>query len=250
MEKTKSSGYGVFLSVSPDDGIDFTGYTTVVIDADNFTKEQISEIKAGGTRVFSYLNVGSVESFRSYYNDFVGITLGVYVNWEEERWVDVSQSAWQEHIAVLANEFAGKGVDGFYIDNCDVYCEYNTTDIFDGLAVILKSVKKTGLECMMNCGDEFYEMCERRGLDIRDYIDSVNQEEVFSLIDFGKGRLIKQKTDDHRHFKSYIEKAAKAGLKIYLLEYTTDEGLCVRIGNYCKKMNFEYYISDSVELDG
>ena len=43
--------------------------------------------------VYGYLNVGSVEFGRSYYDKFKGIRLGRYDGWDGEYWVDVTDKA-------------------------------------------------------------------------------------------------------------------------------------------------------------
>ena len=42
----------------------------VVLEPSNFSPEQIREIKAEGTKVYGYLNIGALENFRPYYEDF------------------------------------------------------------------------------------------------------------------------------------------------------------------------------------
>lgn len=37
---------------------------------------------------------------------------------------------------------------------------------------------------------------------------------------------------------------------VFLLEYTTDSQLSKEIQRYANKRSWEYYISDSIELDG
>ena len=61
--------YGVFLSVT-EDLPSLGAYETVVIDAQYFTKEEIGAFRDEGHQVYSYLNVGSLEDFRSYYEDY------------------------------------------------------------------------------------------------------------------------------------------------------------------------------------
>ena len=41
----------------------------------------------------------------------------------------------------LAGKLKKKGVDGFFVDNCDVYDYAHKNDIFDGLTVILKKIR-------------------------------------------------------------------------------------------------------------
>ena len=48
---------------------------------------------------------------------------------------------------------------------------------------------------------------------------------------------------------SYVERYADKGADIYLLEYTKDEELISEIAEYCRAKGFDYYVSDSIELD-
>lgn len=106
------------------------------IDADpgtgNFTPEQITQLKAGGkNRVISYLNLGSMESFRTYWTqaptDFVSgkantaAHLGPYAGYPDETWMDLSSPDYQ-HLIVdyVAPRLVAQGVDGFYLDNLEL----------------------------------------------------------------------------------------------------------------------------------
>ena len=46
-------------------------------------------------KVYTYLNVGSLEDFRDYYKEYEHLTIGAYENWDEEKWIDVSDKDWQ-----------------------------------------------------------------------------------------------------------------------------------------------------------
>ncbi len=50
-----------------------------------FSKKDIRKLHAGGTKVYSYLNIGSIENFRSYYKTYEHLAIGDYENWEEEK---------------------------------------------------------------------------------------------------------------------------------------------------------------------
>ena len=57
-----------------------------------------------------------------------------------------------------------KEVDGFFIDNCDVYYYAPRKDIFDGLTVILQYIMTLGKEVIINGGDTYVtEYKERYG---------------------------------------------------------------------------------------
>ena len=67
----------------------------------------------------TYLNIGSIENFREYYTTYAEVAIGEYEHWEEEEWVDAANPDWQKFIGQLSQELYEKGVDGFFIDNCD-----------------------------------------------------------------------------------------------------------------------------------
>ena len=86
-------------------------YDLLVCDAQYLSTAQIAQLKAqGNRRIFTYLNIGSLENFREYYKDYVDLTLGDYENWPEERWVDVSQQAWQNFVQKLTASVDRKSV--------------------------------------------------------------------------------------------------------------------------------------------
>ncbi len=243
------SEYGVFLGAGPEDLDAFGPYGIVVLDAQYFTAEQIAGLKAGGHTVYSYINLGSIEDFRPYYSEYADLTLGDYEHWNEERWVDVSSGRWQAFIADgLAPELLGKGVDGFFADNCDVYYNYPTDGIFDGVAELLRALKKTGAYVCVNGGDVFVTEYLRRGGTLEDVLDAVNQETVFSSIDWDGGGFSENDEEEQAYFREYIETVAADGRDVYLLEYTTDAALIEKIDGYCKNRGFRYYVADSVEL--
>ena len=65
--KAQKYEYGVFLNADRTAVPKLKNYEIVVIDAQYFSKKDIRKLHAGGTKVYSYLNIGSVENFRPYY---------------------------------------------------------------------------------------------------------------------------------------------------------------------------------------
>ena len=140
--KMISSGYGVFLGLEGNEAlIASQDFTRVVIDAQFMSKEEIDSMKKRGQEVYSYINIGSLEEFRPYYKKYEYLTLASYVNWEEEYWVDVKQDEWQKFIEVLANELLEKNIDGFFVDNVDVYGHFPSQDTFLAIKNILNHLK-------------------------------------------------------------------------------------------------------------
>ena len=240
--------YGVFLTETDVDK-SMRDYDLMVIDAQYFSREDISYIKADGTTVYSYINIGSLEPFRAYFEDFKDGTLGKYEHWDEY-WEDVSDPEWQRFITgQLAPSLLAKGIDGFFVDNCDVYYEYSDEAVLEGLATIMKGLVATGKDVIINGGDCFLDAyCEKYG-SWSDVITGINQESVFSAVDWESGRFKAAGEEDREYFTDYIERYASYGADIYLLEYTTDRKLISEIDGYCREHGFKYYVSDSVELD-
>lgn len=244
--------YGVFLSLAGQDAIDASeDYGTVVIDAQSMTSEEIEEMQDRGQQVYSYLNLGSLETFRSYYDEYQYLTLKPYVNWENEFWIDASAEEWQEfHSVTLASQYLEKGIDGFWIDNVDVYYQFPTEEMYLGVENMLTTLMEYGKPVIINGGDQFVKEYLERNEHMDDILTGVNQETVFSSINFEDRTLGTQREITQEYYIDYLELVEQEGKDIFLLEYTTDSDLVERIYDYSEEKGWTYYISDSIELDG
>lgn len=242
--------YGVFLNISEDNLYKLYNYDIVVIDAQNFSKKAINVLKSKGITVYSYLNIGSIENFRPYYNNFKNIILKNYENWEEEYWIDISNKKWHDFIInTLAKSLIDKGIDGFFIDNTDVYYYNESEQIFDGVSELLKDLKKYNKDVIINGGDFFIDKYYKRYKSVNNILNGINQENVFSSIDFKNNKFISQTMETNSYYKEHLKKYKHLGIKIYITEYTTNKLLIQKIKYYCIKNGYHYYISDSIELD-
>lgn len=243
--------YGVFIGTSSSDKKSFKKYNIIVIDAQYYSKKSIKKLKKQGKTVYSYLNVGTIEDFRPYAKKFQDITYGVYDDWPDERWVDVSKKKWQDYtVNVLAKRMKNKGVEGFFIDNADVYYEYKNNKTYNGLLKILKGLKKYKKDIIINGGDVFVKKVITNKQLKKSGIDGINQECVFTSINFNKRTFKKQSKSTTAYYKKYLKKAKKKGLDIYLLEYAkkNKKSLRKKISKYCKANGYNYYISTNLNL--
>lgn len=222
-------------------------YKVLVIDAQNYSASDIAKLKNAGHIVYSYLNIGSVESNRKYYNKFKCYKLKTYDNWEDEYWVNVSKKKWQNFIAgKIAGKMVKKGVDGFWVDNCDVY-EYNKRkSIYKGLVKILTKLRTYDKKITINGGDQFVQPLIKSGK--KNLIDGVVQEEVLTSINSysGSGSFGSQRKSFKRYYESYFKKVKKAGLTVGVLEYTRQGSKRAKIRSYCKKHGYNYCISSTI----
>lgn len=224
------------------------GYKLLVVDAERLSNKSIDILKRNNGKVYSYLNLGSIESFRSDFREFKGIALGKYENWEEELWIDVSKNSWREHLLLKARELKNKGIDGFFVDNTDVYSVYPREEIYKGVLESLKNIKTLNLPIVVNGGDTFMSRAARKD-HIENIVYGINQECVFSSIDFSKNKIYKSDDETKKFFKDYMENMKQKGIKIFILEYGRDKKINAEVKAYCSNKKFQYAMSPYIELN-
>lgn len=247
-----TKAYGVFIGLNREKIQTLYGYKRVVIDAQGFKAGDIKKLHKRGIQVYSYLNIGSVEKGRSYYKKYKGITLGAYEDWPDERWVDVSKKKWQDFVVKnLAKKLDQKGVDGFFLDNADVYYQYPKKAIYKGLVKILKGLGQYGKKVVINGGDTFVKKLLKTEKSPKKLVYGVNQECVLTRIDFEGKRFEAQGKDETAYFKQHLKRCKKAGLRVFLTEYSPgDAALEKKIRKFARAKGYKAYISHSLQLDG
>ena len=245
---TEQHEYGVFLGISEDKISRLEKYKTVVIEPQEFSKKSIEKLHNDKKFVYGYLNIGAIENYRPYYSKYEDITLGTYEDWPDEKWVDVSQSKWQNFVVNnLAKSYKEKNFDGLFLDNFDVYYHYAKPEIFKGLCDICTHLKSLGFKLLINGGDTFVSKCIQNN-NTSSYFDGINQETVFTSINFKNKTYGKQKAEQHEYFTQYLKSVKQTNLSVYLLEYGAKSKLLKEIDEYCKENGFWYYNAPSLEL--
>ena len=245
----KTTTWGVFIGTTLHGNTSkVKNYKSIVIDAQNYTAKEIKKLKSGGRKVYSYLSIGSIAKYRSYYKRFKKYALGNYNNWPGEKWIDTSKKAWQDFIVnELAANLRKKGVDGFWVDNTDVYYEYHRASILNGLISMLTRIHNKKIPIIINGGDVFVSKIISMGKS--KIIDGVMQEEVLTAITgYNSNKFSRQTKADRAYYEAYLKKVKKAGRSIALLEYTKSSSMRKEIIAYCKKHGYSYYISNNVDL--
>lgn len=247
--------YGAFLGRSDNDVSHFSDYKYVSLELDEFGDSNINRLINKGVNFLAYLNVGSLENYRDYYDDYESNTFKDYENWSDERWIDVSNVSWQNFIINnLAKGFKDRNVFGVYMDNIDVYSIAKEDDLDyvafgHGLKNIIKGVSDLGLKVMINGGSEFLEDLNEQDDDIFNSIWGYHQEEVFSLIiDYEHNSFGEQNKEDKEYYQQISTMMKEKGKEIFYLEYTSDDGLKQYIRDYCEAMQYHYYIANDVDL--
>ena len=249
MAAENNKEYKVLIGMAPDKAVNLKGIKTLVIDAEFFSQEDIAQLhKNGNVHIFSYLNIGSIETFRDDYKEFEEIALGDYENWDEEKWINVADKRWQKRIKRKAQLLSQKGIDGFFLDNADVYYHYHTPEIYQGLMSLLYEIHREHKPIIINGGDTFITEAIKQNA-IKGIVTGINQESVFTEIHFKNNTFGAKPVEDRAYFMEYLAQCKTYGLTVYLLEYGATKKLTKEIKAYCERNGFSYDISPSVELD-
>ena len=227
--KSLYGGYGVFLNEETDWNL-VRDYGVIVVDAQFLSEEDIKKLREQGNEfILSYINVGSLEEFRPYYEEFADLALGEYEHWEDEQWVDAGNEKWQAFILeTLAPELLAKGIDGFFVDNCDVYYQFPTDEILQGLADMMSGLVATGKQVIINGGDVFLDAYTEKLGEWYDVVTGINQEMVFTWMDYDNNmvRARIMNCDENDMIYEFEEKPAHpkstlASMGIYIFTYKT-----------------------------
>lgn len=260
----KREDYGVFLgiSMSSDTGEEgltsddketdqllfLAKYKTVILSPGSFTKKDLQYLHRAGTKAYAYINVGALEEYDPEYLRFKKLSLAPYENWEDESWVDVSDTDWQNYITEkIAKEIAELGFDGFFLDNFDVYYLFPEEKIYQGLDAVLSGLQKYNMPIILNGGDSYVSRAiEENATDL--LFQGVNQEDVFTAYHFDTNTSSLQDSDTRRYYQDYLEKAKNAGLSVFILEYKADKELSKEVSSYCKEKHFQWYNAPDIFL--
>ena len=94
----------------------------------------------------------------------------------------------------------------------------------------------------------FVSRCIEEGT-AKELFDGVNQETVFTAIDFETETFHKQDAEETAYFKDYLQTVKDAGLRVFLLEYGAGEVLAREIDTYCKESGFQWYNAQTLNLE-
>ncbi|SDW85860.1 Glycoside-hydrolase family GH114 [Lachnospiraceae bacterium KHCPX20] len=236
-------------------GDPFSDYKIIILDAEYFTPAQIRILHKKGHLVYSYLNIGSLENTREDYEDYKDLCLAPYENWPEESWVDVTQKRWQDRCNRRGKQLIAKGVDGFFIDNTDVYDLYHTVSVKKSLDVILTKLhaqkNSTGVRsAVMINGGSSYVSAKLKEKKKNLPFTAVCQESVYNhVVNYEKQIFKKNHRDAKAYYLTYLKKCKKAGLFVLVLDYEKKSARIKTIRKACKKSGFGCYISTTLELN-
>lgn len=231
----------------------------VIFDSDGIDQKVITDAKKRQVHLYDYLNVGSIEPSRKYYDEFKHLRIARYSGWNEF-WVDVTDTRWQHKLIELAKEKKAKGAIGLYMDNGDILWQClegfkeNKTKmlkpipdpekVFFALKYIVeKIVTEVGLIVMPNGADVFVRQMFHRGWGC--YIKTVIQEGVLY------SNFKKQNKYDTAYLVDYLNWCLKHGLYVRGIEYVKSKDGIEEVKKFYSDHGYRgLYISKHKTLKG
>lgn len=248
-DSTGNMEYVVLIGEGSENLEKFPRAEILVIDGDYFTADDIAYLKNKGVKkIYSYLNIGSIEEYRDCYEKYLKYTLGEYENWPDEKWIDVSKEEWQSYIISKGNELSEKGFDGFFIDNADVYYMFPTEEIYDGIVDILSQLKNDNMDVIINGGDAFVQKYLVSPEQSKRIFDGVNQEEVYTNYNFEDRKFEINTKENREYYQNYLEILLCKGYSVYVLEYADEKKVQDEAARYAREHGFIVYAADNIDL--
>lgn len=100
----------------------------------------------------------------------------------------------------------------------------------------------------MNGGDVFIsEVINNRS--IPTCIKAVNQETVFTSIDFDDKSFGENNWENREYFIEYLNVCKQNGMDVLLIEYGANDKLRKKVMDYCNENDYVCYFADSLALD-
>lgn len=232
-------------------------YRILVIDAWDYSEEEIAALKKQGCKVYSYINVGSLEIWRPWYKNYRSLCLLPYEGWEDESWVNVTDSSWQEHCINLAGYYLERGIDGFFLDNIDVTEEleenagFEKGDAEDAVTAIIsgiRSLKDNPFSVIINGGASYLDYEIGKGNPFA--CDGICMESVYTEVtDYESDGSKAVPAADVRKKTEMLNGYLKKGIDVWDIEYTKNRLLAQDIRRKAARNGWSLYIASSYALD-
>ena len=246
-EEDSGAEYMVLIGEGPEIAQKISNVDLLVIDAQDFSGEEIAALRDRNVeKIYSYLNIGSIETYRPGYDHFEPYALGEYENWPQEKWMDVAEKEWKDYLLEQAGLLAEKGVDGFFLDNIDVYYRFPNEDIYRGIVDILRGLRQIGRGIILNGGDVFVSRYLQEEAEV--LFDGINQEDVYTTYDFESGSFGVNTEKDREYFALYLDELLGRGYDVYVTEYAKDGETADAARLFAQQHRYECYVSDNIEL--
>lgn len=243
--------FGVFIGSSGDKLKLTDTYETIVISASYFTNDQVANLRNNSENIYAYINLGALENFRSYYDDWKHLKVANYENWDEEIWIDINDYGWQDFfIDEIAKKLADKEIDGFFIDNVDVYNFLRSEETMNSILSMINRLKNNyDADIIVNGGYQFATDMMDQNKDFSSTFDKIAIESIYTeIVDYQNDIFGIRDSTQMGYNIEYTERLQSFGIDIYSIEYMKNQDSIKYIEQLANENGHYLYISNSVSL--
>ena len=191
-------------------------YGLIVADGEDSPAERVAELRERGKVVLAYLSVGTIEDWRSWFDEAKPYRLGREPDWEGEWYARLADPGYRELIAGrVAPELLAKGFDGLFLDNTDMIETHRAQT--DGMHAL---VSRLGALVHAEPGYLFAQNGDGTVGPMLDDLDGWNREDVTATYDFDRGRYRPTPRRERRAALRALTEIRAEGLLTTTADYT------------------------------
>ncbi len=193
----------------------YAGFDLVVVDGESAGAREVAAIKrASGGLVLAYLDVGTIESYRGWYNAAKPYRLDYWGDWGEW-YANVNAAGFRSlMLERVAPAMLAKGFDGLFLDNTDMTETHAAQK--PGMRALV-----TGLARLVRVRGKL--LMAQNGADVnwplKRFYDGINFEDVSFSYDFDRHAYFRQGAGDVAQAQGEIRRYRRAGLKVTATDY-------------------------------
>lgn len=251
LTQCKNSGKAVFLAeehtpyavcyakVSPGQ---VQNYQMVIVEPDFYSREKMTDLKAGGTEIIAYIPLGEVDENRWYYplleeRGFLGRNENwnsAYINLEDKQSRDIILNR-------VVPAIMEKGANGLFLDTIDAVAPVTERSHLQPYMVqLIKEIRQRypNIIIIQNAGVFLLE-------ETKDAVDAFMTESLASDYDFTSGEYKVRTAADFNNRLTYLEHYAGQTKKPYfVLDFADNKAKRKQVSARLDTLNRPYFISN------
>ncbi|HEY5160052.1 MAG TPA: endo alpha-1,4 polygalactosaminidase [Gaiellaceae bacterium] len=197
----------------------YKSFDLVIVDGENASAKNVATIqRASGGLVLAYLDVGTIEDYRGWYEAAKPFRLDYWGDWGEW-YANVNADGFRSLVLKrVAPGMLAKGFDGLFLDNTDMTETHPAQKpgmraLVAGLSRLLRA---RGKLLMAQNGAEV-------NWPLRRFYEGINFEDVSFSYDFDRHMYFRQGTGAVARAQTNIRRFRRAGLKVTATDYLAAE---------------------------
>lgn len=221
-------------------------FDMVILDPASYDSSDLSRLRSKGCIPIAYMNVGEVETYRSYFNMVdTSMIISPDPYWRDRYYVEMCDPRWTKIVTKeRVPDVLHRGFCGVFVDFAGVLREYPEMD--SCAAALVRQIRRAigkGYLILDGAGP----IMDKVG----GYVDAVAEEGLMGYYDFNTDSyLVRNDSLEDRESQSLLAMAKKFKIKVFQLDYAAPADTLVRdqIIIRSRELGFVPYVG-TIELD-